>query len=149
MTPKAVAAEWRQSGYDARFGREPDPVGGRVRPGPGRRREAGLELAAGTPRPARERAADRPGAVGQDRAQGHAAAKALGRLGPVAKDAVPALAAALKDPDAGVRVRVAGTLAEIGPAAQAAAVALRDAAKDRDPGVRAAAAAALKKIEGR
>ena len=77
-----------------------------------------------------------------------AATKALGQARSVAKDAVPALTAALKDPDPAVRIRVAGNIAEIGPAARPAAAALRAAAKDRNANVRAAASAALKKIEG-
>ncbi len=46
------------------------------------------------------------------------AAVAIGRMGPVAKEAVPALTAALKDRDVGVRAASAHALGKIGPDAK-------------------------------
>ncbi len=70
------------------------------------------------------------------------AAFALGKIGPAAKEAVPALIAALKDEDKDVRVYAASALGHIGPAAKEAVPALEAAARD---GVRGAESA-LKKI---
>jgi hypothetical protein len=56
-----------------------------------------------------------------------AAAFALGKIGPAAKDAVPALIEALKDKDRDVRSTAAQALSGIGPAAKAAVPALTEA----------------------
>ncbi len=74
------------------------------------------------------------------------AAEALGKIGPDAVDATPALVAALYDPGENVRASAAEALGKIGPAAAAAAPALLAALYDRDKNVRASAAEALGKI---
>jgi hypothetical protein len=61
------------------------------------------------------------------------AATALGRIGPAAKAAIPALIDALKDRDPLVRVEAASALGSIGPDAIGA---LRDALKNEDRYVR-------------
>jgi len=63
-----------------------------------------------------------------------AAAEALGDMG--AWDAVPALAAALKDPDAHVRVSATYALAKLKDAAKDAVPAVKGVLADRDPTVR-------------
>ena len=63
-----------------------------------------------------------------------AAAEALGDMG--AWDAVPALAAALKDPDARVRVSASYALAKLKDAAKDAVPAVKGVLADRDPTVR-------------
>jgi len=60
------------------------------------------------------------------------AASALGEIGKDAKDAAPALIAALKDQDAGVRRSAAAALGKIGKDAKDAAPALIAALKDQD-----------------
>ncbi len=76
------------------------------------------------------------------------AAECLGRLGPAAKDEVPALVKALKeDREGDVRERVAEALGRIGPDARSAKEALTAATRDADPEVRALAIDALKMIE--
>jgi HEAT repeat protein len=72
------------------------------------------------------------------------AARALGEVGPAAKEAVPALIAALKGMDDGVRESAASALGRIGPAAREAIPALEAAARDGVWG----AESALKKIRG-
>jgi HEAT repeat protein len=69
------------------------------------------------------------------------AAQALEKLGPAAKDAVPALAAALKDPEPNVRMAVASALGKVASlsASPEALAALKTALKDDDPFVRRAA----------
>ncbi len=75
------------------------------------------------------------------------AAEALGRIGPAAAGAVPALVKALEDRAAYVRYGAAGALGRIGPAAAVAVPALvKTALQDPDRGVRGAAAYALGKI---
>ena len=61
--------------------------------------------------------------------------------------AVPALIAALKDPDWAVRFTAALALGSIGPQAAAALPALCDAVKDSSPAVSEAAAASLIRIK--
>jgi HEAT repeat protein len=76
------------------------------------------------------------------------AAEALGRLGPEAKAAVPALISALNDPAA--RIDAALALGEIGPAARSAIPALTsiaDEKKPKDKALKKAAADALRKIQ--
>jgi HEAT repeat protein len=74
------------------------------------------------------------------------AAKSLGCLGEEAKEAVPALAAALKDDDPLVRVNVAFALFKIGPEARAAVPALAEALADTEVLVRMDVALALCRI---
>ncbi len=71
------------------------------------------------------------------------AADALGKQGPAASAAVPALRKALKDPDRDVRKAATRALVKMGAAAVPA---LRKALKDPDEGVRKAAADALGKL---
>jgi hypothetical protein len=73
------------------------------------------------------------------RTRGQAAA-ALGRYGPAAKEAVPALIGVLKDKDPFVRVQATDTLAKIGPDALPA---LQAALSDSDPLTGMGAALAL------
>jgi HEAT repeat protein len=69
------------------------------------------------------------------------------RLGPTAKDAVPALIEELKDPQADYRREVEFALAAIGPDARAAVPALvKEMDEDEDPKVRRTACYALGKI---
>jgi HEAT repeat protein len=77
----------------------------------------------------------------------YTAASVLGKYGPEAVSAVPALTKALGDADKNVRVGAAYALAEIGPLANSAVPALRKATKDRDQDVRDAAAYSLKHVE--
>ena len=106
-----------------------------------------------------------------------AAADTLGKLGPAAQEAVPALQEALRNPDVrstaaealskvgsaalpaliqslndedrSVRYLAAETLGRLGPAAEEALPALIQALKDPDSGVRSSAATALKRISGK
>ncbi|MFN1208730.1 HEAT repeat domain-containing protein, partial [Enterococcus lactis] len=70
-----------------------------------------------------------------------AAAVALGDIGADARGAVPALRAALRDEDNGVRWSVAEALGHIGPGAEDAVADLAEAL--RDPAIRVMAADAL------
>jgi HEAT repeat protein len=76
------------------------------------------------------------------------AANALGELGPAARDAVPALAEALKDPEYWVRMAAARALGKVGSlsATPKALAALKAAAKDKDPEVRDAVTLALEDL---
>lgn len=76
-----------------------------------------------------------------------AAARALGRLGPLAAKAVPALAAASRDPEAQVRLAVVYALGKAGSMTPPALAALKAAAKDEDAQVRKAAQEAWPQIE--
>jgi HEAT repeat protein len=71
------------------------------------------------------------------------AARALSVIGPGAKDAVPALTAALKSSDADVRGHAANALENIGTASHSAANALAGLLDDKDGNVRRAAMDAL------
>jgi esterase/lipase superfamily enzyme/HEAT repeat protein len=82
----------------------------------------------------------------QDPRQRAQAAKALGALGPGAKDAVAALARALHDADPDVRLEVATALGRIGGAAVAALPQLVAGLKDDDEYVRYASGWALDKV---
>lgn len=75
-----------------------------------------------------------------------AAAEALGRMGPEAKDGVAALIDVLKDQDARVRNNAVIALGLIGEGAKEAITALIDALKDQDSNVRLDAANALSLI---
>ena len=75
-----------------------------------------------------------------------AAARILGELGPVAKDAVPDLASALGDADREVRRSAARSLGDIGPGAKEGVLSLVKALKDPEWQVRQAAAYALGRI---
>lgn len=75
-----------------------------------------------------------------------AAARILGELGPVAKDAVPDLQAALTDADKDVRRCAARALGDIGKASKPAVKALGKTLKDNDAPVRQASAYALGRI---
>ena len=77
-----------------------------------------------------------------------AIAATLAEIGPDAKEAVPALAAALTSPEVEVRGRAAFALSEIGPAAKSAVADLAKLLKDDDADVRKAAALALGKLQG-
>jgi len=74
------------------------------------------------------------------------AAGALARLGPTAKDAVPALAEALAEKKGAVREQGRFSPRQIGPDAKAAVPALAGALRDSDDKVRRPAAEALAKI---
>ena len=67
-------------------------------------------------------------------------------LGRIGKEAVPALIVALKDQNAGVRNSAVYTLGRIGPEAKEVVPALIAALKDKDDGVRSFAAEALGRI---
>jgi HEAT repeat protein len=76
------------------------------------------------------------------------AAEVLGEQGRAQPDqAVPALAEALKDSSANVRLTAVKALAQIGPEARSAVPALKKALTDSDQGVRLAAADALQAIQ--
>ncbi len=77
------------------------------------------------------------------------AAIAVGRIGPAAEAAVPALAGALQDLRPWVRGQAALALGQIGPAGKAALPDLRRVLKDREREVRACAAIALWRLERR
>ena len=85
---------------------------------------------------------------GDDEPAGVAAAKALGAMGIKAKDAVPALALALKQKEKWRREAAAKALGNLGIFAGDFVPALQTAAKDAEPEVRAAAEKALEEIEG-
>src|SRR5262245_51328408 len=74
------------------------------------------------------------------------AAYALGRIGPPAQDAVPALIAALRDGDSEVRWQVTQALGRIGPAARAAVPALLGMVQEGHPDVRYTARQALERV---
>jgi len=74
------------------------------------------------------------------------AARALGRLGPGAREAVPALIKALSDPARLVRLAATEALGQMGPAAEPALASLRGLLTDADAIVRRAAPAALGQI---
>lgn len=74
------------------------------------------------------------------------AAKALGEIGPGAKDAVPELGKALSDSESAVRREAAKALGEIGPDAKDAVPELGKALNDSEPAVRRSAVEALGKI---
>jgi len=78
----------------------------------------------------------------------NAAAYAISGMGAEALPAVPALIAALKDPEPTVRFPVCIALREIGPAAKDAVPALTEALDDRNDDVAAMARKALIKITG-
>jgi HEAT repeat protein len=75
------------------------------------------------------------------------AARALGQMGPQAREALPALIQALQDREAMVRDAVADAIGCIGPDAPDAVLALMQALADTNSFVQATAAKALKKIE--
>lgn len=75
-----------------------------------------------------------------------AAANALGRLGPDAAAAAPALARALRSPNKWLRVAAAEALGAIGPGGGPAAASLEEAGDDPDADVRAAVRAALESL---
>ena len=75
------------------------------------------------------------------------AAAALAQLGPEARDAVPALTSALRDPEWAVRRQAALTLGKIGPEARSALPALTKLGQGDPHGlVRSAAREALKQL---
>jgi HEAT repeat protein len=74
------------------------------------------------------------------------AAQALGKMGPGAKDAVPALTKALGDQNALLRLCAARALGEIGPAAKDALPKLQEMA-EKDIKVRQTATEAIEKIQ--
>jgi HEAT repeat protein len=76
-----------------------------------------------------------------------AAALALGRIGPEAREAVPVLIPALQDESEAVRRAAAEALGNLEAAASAAMPALRLALRDRDRGVRKEVVTAVEKIE--
>ena len=76
-------------------------------------------------------------------------AEMLGEIGPVAKDAVPALIIALKDKDKQVRGNAAVALGKVGPSAKDAVPALTVALKDKDVEVREAVQKALGLIKAK
>jgi HEAT repeat protein len=75
------------------------------------------------------------------------AASALGKMGPWAEKAVPALLAALADADRSVRWAAVEALGALGPAAGAAAPVLADLARDEGNELHESAAEALGKIK--
>jgi HEAT repeat protein len=72
----------------------------------------------------------------------------LGKMGPVAKAAVPVLTGALKDEYEDIRATAADALGEMGPEAKSAVPELKVALKDEEGSVRLAASKAIKKITG-
>jgi HEAT repeat protein len=78
----------------------------------------------------------------------HQAAKALGAIGPEAKDAVPALSVALRDENDLVRLNASLALLKIAPESQAAIPALAEALHDQIPLIRMNAAMALNRMGG-
>jgi HEAT repeat protein len=84
-------------------------------------------------------------------ADAHRRLKAVGALGDVGTAdarAIPALADAVKDLDAGVRDGAVLALLNIGPAARTAVPALKEAVNDPDPTVRSHAQKGLQRIQG-
>jgi hypothetical protein len=77
------------------------------------------------------------------------AAVELGQLGPAAEDAVPALTAALKDPEFFVRYAAARALGQIGTRSPKALAALKAATKDEEQIVREAAAETYERLVGK
>jgi HEAT repeat protein len=77
------------------------------------------------------------------------AARALGRIGPRARDAVPDLMHALQRDEAAVRRQAARALGRLGPEAALAAPALRAALEDAEEPVREEAKKALETLDGR
>ena len=75
------------------------------------------------------------------------AVSALGHVGALDREVVPALIEALKDADVSVRIEAVLALLNIGSAAQEAIPALRAATTDMDARVRSYAAKAIEKIE--
>jgi HEAT repeat protein len=78
------------------------------------------------------------------------AAQALGLLKPVPREAIPPLAAALRDPEPDVRTSVVHTLTRLGQqpnGGPAVTPALLGALKDPEPGVRKEAAASFRSME--
>jgi len=74
------------------------------------------------------------------------AAQLLGRIGPPAKEAVPALIKALSSENSGIQASASAALGEIGPAAKEAVPALIKALSSENIRVRASASAALGQI---
>jgi HEAT repeat protein len=74
------------------------------------------------------------------------AARALGAIGPEARQAVPELSRALKDDDPMLRAEAASALGQMGPAARPAVPALKEMLTDKHLPVRDAAENALKAI---
>jgi HEAT repeat protein len=77
----------------------------------------------------------------------YSAARALGKYGPEAGPALPALVEALKDDSPMVRMGAAYALGDLGPDARDALPALKQRANDPDRKVREAVAYAVKRIE--
>jgi HEAT repeat protein len=78
-----------------------------------------------------------------------AAAKALGRVAPDPKQAVPVLKDALKDKVVAVRIASATALGQLGPDAKEALPALQEAAKDKDKALMQAANQAIRSIRSK
>jgi hypothetical protein len=76
----------------------------------------------------------------------HGAVAGLRKIGPGAKEAVPALVSALEGASSGLRLGIVRALGAIGPAAESAVPALEKALQDEDELVREAAAEALEKV---
>ena len=76
----------------------------------------------------------------------HRAIKALGKMGPAAKDTVPKLAALLKETDVSVKTAVIETLGQIGPSATLASARLREIVRT-EPAYGELAQEALDRIE--
>jgi len=99
---------------------------------------------------AQDRGGEVPGLLvtlkSENPAERAAAARTLGEIGPLARDGVGDLAAALTDGDRDVRRNAAQALGDIGPPAQPAAAGLTAALKDADWQVRRAAAYALGRL---
>jgi HEAT repeat protein len=70
----------------------------------------------------------------------------LGRIGPVAKDAIPVILETLRHDDARLRVTAAGALGDVGPQTPEVIPALARALQDKDDSVRQEAAAVLRDI---
>ena len=75
------------------------------------------------------------------------ACRALGKIGPAAKSAVPALIERANDERSPVREAAIQALGEIGLDARSAVPVLRAALKDKDATIRAAAVDALRRVE--
>ncbi len=85
----------------------------------------------------------RPGEEPEVRAE---AAEAIGRLGPVAKEAIPVLVQALKDPEERVREEAADALGGVGVGSGEALLALTDVLDDPEPEVRQQAQESMQRI---